>query len=1137
MGRLAGGVFAAFDDDDFRWWIGRQADAGDAAGVHRTMGHHDRQGVNAWFAARDARNEVGDYAGDLDRAWELADAAAGSVEAAGLQCRYALLRALLGDLGFRFQPDLAALLVRHGVWTREQALAWGRLNLDPQSALDLIADAIDEAQGTRREQLVSLALATSSQMVSSDDRTLRLAAMARTAAPHEQAALLDSIVAEANSGSRLGGLRAVIPHLPTELLARARTAAWSFESAELRAEALTAVAHALPPEEQHDAYIEVLATAREELAGTRATHSVETPGVRLLATLAATLPVALLGRLLDLAREAELTGYDYERVIGAVSCRLAETDPAGAVRRAEKLSTGPRDEVLAAAARAHTRAGRIAEAIAAAAEIKVELVRAPALEAIASQLADVEDPALLDQVRRLSPHYRIEVVRALAARADRPTPTLLAVADAMPEQRDRLRARAAMASALTSAEVAATLAALSAADDLDAGALAELAPRLAIGQARTALDRLTDPDLTDWDAVIALAVRLVELGAPDEALARVADITDPPQLKRPEALATLARHLPERLLPAVPAAVQPSAPAEERVAARTALLAHLPSSRAGDVIAQAAALDHPTRRAQALAPLVAAGHTAAEPLLITALRDSNASRHLDRYEIALQAVRTVAAAGVALSEQLVVAAQELPSAHYRMLALLALARSGRTAAARSASAAVVDLLLAGESIDEIPDGMIEDADTTCLAEAVLAVPDAEAFAAVVVDLVPLLHERDRGAVLSRASTIQAHLPRLLALSMLSHAPPDVAGPIAAAEHARLDQWSGEGYSDPELLPLGLQVLVAGGIEPDQELVERAWEAFSDLDDPTRWLAHITTLAELPDTAVPAVLVTDVLNTALHLDTEWRWPALAALAPRLGADDIAWTLPVLRKAEPGDEAAVQAAADCAVRAAELGDEPLMLAYLAAVSDFLDLRPAVAAAAERLPSGVLRTIADHAAQDPDALAAIAVSAATHNDHRLALDILSRITSSSSREKAVTGVAERAQPSWADALLALIRELSEGPRAEALAALVPRVAPERRAPLVEEAVRAAQGYRHASAPRRRRILSALATELARLPPAQVAQLWIDDMRATGLRGRDEVLVDVAALADPLMKVFGSPVALALDDAIQVGGPDRWP
>jgi hypothetical protein len=1134
MGRLAGGVFAAFDDDDFRWWIGRQADAGDSLGVHHTMGHRDREGVSAWFAARDERNEVGDYAGDLDQAWRLADAAARTPEVVGLQCRYALLRALLGDLGSRYQPDLAALLVRRRVWTREQALAWGRLNLDAQSALDLIADAIDQAEGVPREELVSLALATSTRMGSSDDRTLRLAAMARTASPHEQAALLDSIAAETNSGSRLGGLLAIIPHLPTGLLPRARAAARAFETADLRAEALTAVAHALPPDEQQDAYAEVITAAREELACTRAAHSFETPGVQLLIKLAATLPAVLLGRLPDLAREADLTGYDLSRVAAAVNCRLAETDPAAAVRNAERLPTGPRDDVLAAAARAHAGAGRIAEAIAAAAAIKVDLIRAPTLVAIATQVPDVEDLALLEQVRRLPSYYQIEVLRALAARAGRPAPALLAVAKAVPEPRDRLRAQAAVAATLTPADVAATLAALTGADAAaDAGALAELAPHLTAAQARTALDALTDPSLaSDWGAVTALAARLVDLGSPDEALARVADIADPAQLHLPEALATLAPHLPERLLPAVRAAVQPSAASKERVAARTALLAHLPPGRAADVIAEAAALDHPAYRARALAPLVGAGHTEAEPLLTEALRDTYASAHLDRYKIALQAVRTVAAADVELSGQFVAAVGELSSPRHRLLALLALACSGQTPTARTASAAVVDLVLAGQWISQVPDRTIESADTICLTEAVLAVPASEPFAMVAANLAPLLRGGDQSAVLRRAYAIEAPLPRLMALSALSRALPDAAGPIAAAEHARLGEWS----QDPALLPLGLQILLAGGIELDQALVERAWSAALNIGDPAHWLARVATLAETRGTAVPAALITDVLGTALRLDPERRWEALAALAPRLGSSDIARALPLLRQAPDGPWEA-RAAAGCAVRAAELNDEPLMLACLTAVSAFLGNQRPVAVAVDRLPSGVLRTVADHVDQDPDDLAAIAVSAAGHGDHRLALDVLSRISSSTSREQAVIGMASRARPFWAETLLAPIRELWEGPRAEALAALIPRVAPGRRAPLVEEAVRAAHGYQHASAPTRQRILSSLAPELTRLSPAELARIWADDMHITSLRGRREVLVDVAALADPLSEVFGSSVAVALDDAIQVGGAGWWP
>jgi hypothetical protein len=1134
MGRLTGNVFAAFDEDDFRWWIGRLADAGDAAGVHQTMGHRDRQGINAWFAARDGRNEVGGYAGDLDRAWDLADAMAGSAEAVGLQCRYALLRALLGDLGSRFKPKLAALLVLRRVWTREQALAWGRLSRDAQSALDLIADAIDEAEGTRREELVFLALATSTQMGASDNRTLRLAEMARTAAPHEQAALLDSIIAETNSGSRLSGLLAIIPHIPVGLLHRAFAAARAFESGDLRAEALAAIVPRLPPDEQQDAYAEVLATAREELTRPRTEYSVGAPGVQVLEKLAATLPGAMVSRLLDLAREAELTSYDLARVVAAMSCRVASTDPAAAMRYAEELPTGPRDQVLAAAARAYADAGHITEAIAAGAAIKVDIVWAPVLVEIAPYVSDVEDPALLSQIRRLSPYHQIEVVRELAARASGPVPALLAVAEALPEPGDRLRARAAVASALTHAEVAATLSALTTGNTTpDAGALGELAPHLTAVQARIALDALAGPDVLQWDAVTALAVRLADLGAPDEALAQVTRAADPAQLNRPEALATLASHLPERLLPAVEAALQPSSAARERVAASTALLAHLSPGRAADVIAEAAALEHPAYRAQALAKLVSAGHAEAEPLLAEALRDTCASRHLDRHDITLQAVRTVAAADVELSREFADAVRELPSFPYRLMALLALACSGRSAAARTASAALVDLLLYSDWTGQIPDDTIEDADTACLAEAILAVPASKSFAVLAASLAPLLRQSDRSAVLRRVATIKAPEVRLQALAaVLPHTPLDVAGLIAAAEHARSGEWSG----NPELLPLALEIMLVGGINPDQELLERGWAAVLSIGNPATWLTHVARLANAHDTAVPSALLTKVLSAALRLDAKWRWPAVTALAPRLGLDDLRRVLPLLNQAPSGPEV-TRAAAACAARAAELGDEPLMLAFLTAARTFLGDQDAVSAA-DRLPSEVLPTAADHAAHDPGALAAIAATAAARGDHRLALEILSTITSPSSRETAVTAIAARAQSSWAEDLLPAIRQLWEGPRAEALAELIPKIAPERRAALVEEAVRAAhEGYRFASAPKRRRILISLAPELTRLPAARLAQLWKDVMHLDGLRGRDEVLVDVAALAGPVVEVFGSAVALELDKAIRVSGADQWP
>ncbi|MGY1776808.1 hypothetical protein ACI8AV_13185 [Geodermatophilus sp. SYSU D00804] len=1130
MGRVADGVFAAFDDDDFRWWILRQADAGDVTGVHRTMGHLDRGGVNAWFAARDSRNEVGDYAGDLDLAWELADAATGSADAAGLQCRYALLRAVIGDMGARFRPELAALLVRSRVWTRDQALAWGRVSLDAQSGLALIADAIEAAEGTNREELMSLALTTSTRMTSPDDRTLRLAAMARTAPPHEQSALLDGILGEANSGSRLGGLRAVAPHLPADLLSRARKAARAFPDGDQRAEAILAVAAVMPPAAQADAHAEVLAIAHEELARPRPPNGIETPGVRLLEMLAAELPASLLGRVLDLAREAQLAGYDSHRVMGAVACRLAQADPAAAVRRATKLATGPRDSVLAAAAQVQAEAGHVDEAIASAAAITVEQPRTSALQAIAGCAPNVEHPALLAEVRRLSPPNRIEVLRKLAARASHPSPALLGIAEAVPDLRGRLRARTAIAPALTRAEVADTLTALTGLNEPDSMALAELAPHLTAAEVRRVLNTLPS-SFWNGDAITALAVRLAKLGSPEEALARLAEAADPAQLYRPEALATLAAHLPERLLPAVRAAIQPAAPAEERVSARLALLARLPVDRVPAVVAEAAALEHPSERAMALAALVAAGQAQAEPLLISALRETAASRHAKRASIALKAVQLVAHVAVEVSEGLIAAVHELPFPRHRLQALLALACSGPTTSARAASEAVVEQILAGHRLGKIADEPASSAETTYLADAVLAVSEPHALALVVVDLAPLLSEADRVRVLHRALTIEEPAPRLLALSALCDSPA-LAGHAAAAEQIRLHEWS----EDQDLLPLGLQVLAAGGMEANRELVDRAWAAVLGFDNPAVRLAHVTTLAETGGAAVPAALITEIVEAELGSDPRWRWPILAALARQLTVHDLTRILPVLSKADPVNEETADAAASCAVRSAELHDQALMLAFLTAVPDPVWGQPAINAAADRLPADVLRVVADHC-RDGDALAALAVRAARYGDAQVALNVLSRIPQSTSREIAVKEVAGQAQPSWAEDLLPLVRELPEGPRAEALAALIPRVEAHQRADLVEEAVHAAQGYRLASAPRRRQILGQLAPELARLPAVRVANIWSADMRVTAFRGRDEVLVDVAALAGVLIETLGPTVAQALDDAIQVGGGGRWP
>ena len=189
-----------------------------------------------------------------------------------------------------------------------------------------------------------------------------------------------------------------------------------------------------------------------------------------------------------------------------------------------------------------------------------------------------------------------------------------------------------MAAALTSAEVAATLEALTIGDINNisgrAGALGELAPHLTAAQTRTALDALADPDGLEWDGCHRAGDTPRRLGAPDEALARVTGVADPCAAV-PAQSARRFGPAPARTVATGSAGGHPAVrEARERVAARTALLPHLPPGNAASVIAEAAALRYPEYE-PALAQLVSAGHTEAEPLLTVALRDTCASGHLD----------------------------------------------------------------------------------------------------------------------------------------------------------------------------------------------------------------------------------------------------------------------------------------------------------------------------------------------------------------------------------------------------------------------------------------------------------------------------------------------------------------------------
>jgi hypothetical protein len=1090
MGRVTG-VFADFDDDDFAWWITRARDRGTPGRAHRTLGYRDPRGVNAWFAARSARHEIGAYAADLELAWEMADKTPSTPESLGLRCRYALLRTLLGDLGSRIPPALSATLVHHEVWTRDQALAWAELSFGEDSLMQAVADAISDAQGIRREQIISRVAVASGKYIT-EAGPAALAGMAGTAAPHEIAQLLEVILTERDKGGQMMGLRAIAPFLPGDLLTRVRRGAATYEAGK-RAEALLAIVQVLPAEQQPEVFADIMAAAREDMRGG------DNRG--LLDRIAEALPLDRLGEMFDLTDDAQ-------KVLGTILVRYAAVDPDAALRHIDDLDKIERDRVFAAAAEALAKRGGVPEAASAAGAIGFESARAKTIKSISAYVVDVEveASALIEQIGRLSPWFRMEALRVLGERADGPSASLLSLAGTFPEKRDRARARAAVAGALSADQVAATLSDLLIADT-DADALGHLAPFLDTGQIRRTLDHLAGDPLPVFRArdVAALTSRLVTLGHPDEALERTVTSTHP-VLDRPTVLAILAAVLPTRLLPDAAAAVAPAPVERERVAARTALAPHLPPGHIGDLASQADALPYLADRAAALAAVAAVGVAEAQSLLARLLREAYRSRHVDRLAMTRTAAETVASGGVTVSDELVAATDICPRPEVRAQALLTLACAGSRTAAEGLMPIIARLPEAGRPHKNR---------TGVLAGVIVAVPSPQTFALAVVVAAPISRARDLDRMWRRSAAMDDVESRLLALSALSDASPRLAAKTAKMESARQHSWA----ADRDLLPLGLELLSQGGLRPDPELIVRAWDATAEIRDPAKWTAHVTSLTAM------AAFPPEIVDDALRLPAPWLWSAVVGLAPRMSVAMLTAVLDRLR--ESGESAVALAAASCAVRGAELGEYDLMMAFLD-----IDVERTTVSAASRLPLPALGFAARHT-DDQDALGAIAERAAAQGDRDLAREALARISFGDRLRQTLLQVIPHLP--WRD-LLPALDGLRGGERAEVLAALVARQPRRVRDRHLETAVRAAYAYRGASAHARRRILEGLERPLGELPPERLACLWTWAMHQTGTSGRDEVLTDVAAFAKPLIRVFGDEAALALDDAIATAGTDSW-
>ena len=613
----------------------------------------------------------GAYAGfltDVERAWRAAGVVNGAeatkgclVPHLGVEVHSALCRASVNSLAANIPPVLLAALVKQGVWTPAQGLAYARQVPEPGQRAEALtglaphlleaecAEALREAlaaawamesEWRQAEALAGLAprlaelghlqkaLATTRAIQRSDHRAKALAGLA----PYLPQPLLEEALAAARAIRdkywRARALAGLAPYLPKALLWKALVAARAIGDERWRARALAGLAPRLAE----------LGHPQEALAVARAIES-EWRRAEALAGLSPHLP------------EAERVEVLGEALVTAQAIRDEDNRAEALAGLAFYLIESEREQVLEealAAARAIRRSDHRAKALAGLAPRLAELGYPE--EALAAARATWDERQWAEALAELAPHLpeaeRAEVLgEALAAaraikRSDHRAKALAELAPHLPEaERAEVLGEALAAARATwderqRAETLVELTPWLAELDYPEEALVEmttpwlaelscleetlveLAPRLAeLGHPEEALAAAREIKSKWWraEALVGLAPRLAGLGYPEEALAAAREIES--EWRRAKALAGLAPHLtePEReqALEEALSAAREIESEYERAKALLGLAPYLPEALLRETLTVAREIKSKGRRAEVLAGL--ASHLAQLP--------------------------------------------------------------------------------------------------------------------------------------------------------------------------------------------------------------------------------------------------------------------------------------------------------------------------------------------------------------------------------------------------------------------------------------------------------------------------------------------------------------------------------------------
>jgi hypothetical protein len=1123
------GPFDQFTDYDYRHWVAVQAEDGEARSVHRLFSLRTNEQRNTWFDVRNRRNELAGYMADLDVALKLTDRKARSSranqESLALKCRYALFAAAVRDLAGNQLPELTARYVRAGVWTREQALTWARLNPDRQAAVKVLRDVLQQDAGSGRDEAAREALSAGASIADADNKVFAVAALAQDLPPHLRGQALELVEAEANEGSRIGGLSALLPHLAKNLRREALAVAKRFKTEDLKAAAIATVAASLDEPERTDAFRLSLQVALDSI-----TRHGDNGNLRIIREL----PQEWLWSFYEML-DGEAHARAREEVLVSYLESLVDENPDAVRECINEVPSWHRETLAARIAVAFAKAGRYDDA----AETALSFRRGDseaigAIFEILKHAPESEWPRWVGLLGEPDGTYFVNQLRGLANSPEAPPALLRRLADAATDEKVRLQARAIIARSLTDAEV----------DDLvdtclkpgsspSKNVFTDLGPHLSIEQARRVLDYMGEPDIFNTDPYKTLIGRLAQLGQTNEAFERVNALSDTYERSRAEVFAYLADYLPPGDLRRVMRAIRPARVSIERVKARASLLRWLPEQRAEAILSEACALKDPLDQLRALNELGADFPTnkldGLADALLDALEGSSPSRSLDRDGLLRNGFRVLAGLlkrrpSPALTGRAVEAAcnpKWSDQAHLMLLMELAAAGSG-----------VCD-------ITRILGRALEIAGTNPALLSIITEGLSKAHAEALGRLLGELKEPERVVALLDAAAafmspaaldeayeiVNAFYDAQLRLrgwnALMPHLPESRRKAAAAAEFARKSEW----MSDRNAALFAVHIFAADAAELIRSEV-------SDL----RWLFRRADPWMKALCASSISILTGSRGLALsvvhELEDDERCVAIQVLAPSLDTEEIREAVGLLPRFRRLD--LVPALAALIERAAELQDSSLIFHCLEADDNSFVRLDVIEKTAHSLPISVVYQLSDDVKHHDDALTALAVRAAELGDTYFMFSLLDEKGGSfSSDEKTYELVYRNAPLSDFEALVKYTEKVHPFQRVEALLQLVGRVPVSRRRGLVKTILDNIQSENMRD---RVETFRALGPELNRIPASEIFSRFGESMRIRAQAGREEVLVELRAFASTLVSHFGRELAEKLDDAICLGAQDVW-